>query len=91
LNLTSTATETPGPLQAVYFASKAFGAYLSNTLAEVLRDTKVTVTNFMPTATDTEIATVAGMAGTALFQNATSTRKVVQEGYDAMLRGDMDA
>jgi uncharacterized protein len=91
VNLTSTAAETPGPLQAVYFASKAFADYLGNSLAEDLRDTKVTVTNFMPTATDTEFAAAAGVAGTALFQNTTSTRKVAQDGYDAMLRGDLDA
>jgi uncharacterized protein len=91
LNVTSTAAEMPGPLQAVYFASKSFGAYLSNALVEELRETKVTVTNFMPTATETEFAAVAGMAGTTLFQNATSARQVAQDGYDAMLRGDMDA
>lgn len=31
------------------------------------------------------------MSDSALFQNPTSARHVAQEGYDAMLRGDMDA
>ncbi len=91
LNVTSTASEMPGPLQAVYFASKGFAAYLSNALVEELRDTRVTVTNFMPTATATEFAAVAGMDGTALFANTASARKVAKDGYAAMLRGDMDA
>lgn len=91
LNVTSTASEMPGPLQAVYFASKAFAAYLSNALVEELRDTKITVTNFMPTATASEFAERAGMAGTPLFANTSTARAVAQDGYDAMLRGDMDA
>ncbi len=91
LNVTSTASEMPGPLQAVYFASKGFAAYLSNALVEELRDTKVTVTNFMPTATASEFAERAGMAGTPLFANTASARVVAQDGYNAMLRGDMDA
>ena len=81
----------PGPMQAIYFASKGFAAYLSNALVEELSDTKVTVTNFMPTATASEFADVAGMAGTPLFNNTASARQVAQDGYDAMLRGDMDA
>lgn len=91
LNVTSTAAELPGPLQAVYFASKAFAASLSNALVEELAETRVTVTNFMPTATATEFADVAGMAETSLFQNTTPAQNVARDGYQAMLRGDMDA
>lgn len=91
LNVTSTASEMPGPMQAVYFASKGFSAYLSNALVEELSDTSVTVTNFMPTATASEFADIAGMSGTPLFKNTASAREVAQDGYDAMLRGDMDA
>lgn len=91
LNVTSTAAEMPGPLQSVYFASKGFAAYLSNALVEELSDTNVTVTNFMPTATASEFAQIAGMAGTPLFKNTSSAQHVAQDGYDAMLRGDMDA
>lgn len=91
LNVTSTAAEAPGPLQAIYFATKGFAAYLSNALVEELRDTKVTVTNFMPTATETEFAARAGMAGTPLFRNTASAQAVARDGYKAMLRGSMDA
>lgn len=91
LNVTSTASEMPGPMQAIYFATKGFAAYLSNALVEELSDTEITVTNFMPTATASEFAQVAGMAGTPLFANTASAREVAQDGYDAMLRGEMDA
>jgi len=60
LNVTSTAAEGPGPLPASYFASKAFAANLSNALVEELFDKAITVTNFMPTATETEFARRAG-------------------------------
>jgi short-subunit dehydrogenase len=90
LNVTSTAAEMPGPLQAIYFATKGFAAYLSNALVEELRDTNVTVTNLMPMATATEFAEVAGMDGTALFANTATPRAVAEDGYAAMLRGDMD-
>lgn len=91
LNVTSTAAEGPGPMQAVYFASKGFAAYLSNALVEELSGTDVTVTNFMPTATASEFAEVAGMSNTPLFKNTTPAKQVAQDGYDAMLRGEMDA
>ena len=91
LNVTSTAAEASGPLQASYFASKAFAANLSNALVEELSDTNVTVTNFMPTATESEFAQRAGMTNSKLFQNTTSARQVAQDGYDAMLRGEMNA
>ena len=45
----------------------------------------------MPTATETEFAQRAGMSDSQLFKNTSSARQVAQEGYAAMLRGDMDA
>lgn len=91
MNVSSTASLSPGPLQAVYFASKAFVSSLTNALAEELSDTGITVTNFMPTATETEFAARSGMDKTRLFRSASSPRQVAQEGYDAMMRGDLDA
>lgn len=91
LNVTSTAAEMPGPMQAVYFATKGFAAYLSNALVEELSHTNVTVTNFMPTATASEFAEVSGMSRTPLFRNTATAQVVAQDGYAAMLRGDMDA
>jgi short-subunit dehydrogenase len=60
LNVSSTASLMPGPLQAVYFASKAYVTSFSNAIAEELYDTNVTVTALLPGATDTEFAQTAG-------------------------------
>ncbi|MEM1272344.1 MAG: SDR family oxidoreductase [Pseudomonadota bacterium] len=91
LNVTSTASLMPGPLQAVYFATKGFAAYLSNALAEEVRGSKVTVTNFMPTATATEFAEASGMSRTRLFDHTATARDVAKDGYYAMRRGELDA
>ncbi len=45
----------PGPLQAVYFATKAYVTSFSNALYEELSETKITVTTLMPGATETGI------------------------------------
>ncbi len=90
LNTSSTASLMPGPLQAVYFATKAFVTYFSNALSEELKDTKVTVTNLMPGATETEFAQTSGMDKTDLFKNTFSARDVAQSGYSAMEKGQMD-
>lgn len=90
LNVSSTAGEMPGPLQAVYFASKAYVTSFSNALCEELRDTKVTVTTLMPGATESEFASTSGMEKTPLFQNTASARSVAEAGYQAMLRGKLN-
>jgi len=53
LNVSSTASFMPGPLQAVYFATKSYVQFLSNAISEELSETNVTVTNLMPGATAT--------------------------------------
>jgi len=90
LNNSSTASYMPGPLQAIYFASKAYVQFLTNAVAEELHDTKVTVTNLMPGATDTEFAKTADMDKTELFDKPFPARKVAEEGYNGMLNGDLD-
>ncbi|WP_172298044.1 SDR family oxidoreductase [Pseudoruegeria sp. HB172150] len=91
LNVASTAALMPGPLQAVYFASKAFVQYFSNAIAEELVDSGVTVTTLLPGATASEFAQTSGMDGTPLFNRTTPAEEVARLGYDAMLRGDLDA
>ena len=44
LNVSSTAAVMPGPLQAVYYATKAYMTSFSNALWRELKDTGVTVT-----------------------------------------------
>ncbi|GET31564.1 oxidoreductase [Prolixibacter bellariivorans] len=90
LNVSSTASFMPGPLQAVYFATKAYVTFFSNAIAEELSDTRITVTALMPGATETEFGRVAGLDKTEMFKNATSARKVAEDGYNGMMKGKLD-
>lgn len=90
LNVSSTAALMPGPWQAVYHASKAFLASLSNAVDEEVRGTGVTITNLMPGATATGFAAASGMDKTHIFDAATPPDKVAKAGYQAMLAGKLD-
>lgn len=90
LNVSSTASLLPGPLQAVYYATKAYVTSFSNAISEELHDTNVTVTNLMPGATETEFGRVSGMDKTVLFKNPASARSVAEDGYNGMLNGKLD-
>jgi len=90
LNVSSTASLMPGPLQAVYYATKAYVTFFSNAIAEELHDTNITVTNLMPGPTETQFGKVSGMDKTAMFQKTFSARSVAEDGYKAMLDGKLD-
>ncbi|MBN2804058.1 MAG: SDR family oxidoreductase [Deltaproteobacteria bacterium] len=90
LNVSSTASLIPGPLQAVYFASKAFVTSFSNAVAMELAGTGVTVTALMPGATDTGFAKVAGLENTGLFKTSFTAKSVAIEGYKGMMNGKLD-
>ncbi len=90
LNVSSTASFMPGPLQAVYYATKAYVTFFSNALAEELHDTNITVTTLMPGATDTGFGAISGMDKTDMFKNTASARSVAEAGYNAMLKGKIN-
>lgn len=90
LNVSSTASLLPGPLQAVYYATKAYVTSFSNAVNEELYDTNVTMTALLPGATETEFAKVSGMDKTELFNNTFSAREVAQAGYDGMIEGKLN-
>ncbi|MFJ9020622.1 SDR family NAD(P)-dependent oxidoreductase [Streptomyces sp. NPDC102259] len=58
----SVAATMPGSFQPVYNASKSFVQSFAEALAEEVKDTGVTVTSFMPAATETDFFRRAGMA-----------------------------
>jgi short-subunit dehydrogenase len=66
LNVASTAAYVPGPLQAVYYASKAFVKSFSEALTEETRGTGVRVTALCPGPVDTGFAAAAGLEGSRL-------------------------
>ncbi|MCI5056490.1 MAG: SDR family oxidoreductase [Flavobacteriales bacterium] len=90
LNVSSTASLLPGPLQAVYYATKAYVTSFSNAIAEELHDTNVTVTALLPGATETEFAQTSGMDKTDLFKNTFSAASVALSGYEGMIAGKLD-
>lgn len=90
LNVSSTASLMPGPLQAVYYATKAYVTSFNNAIAEELHDTNITVTNLMPGATETEFGRISGMDKTDMFKSTASARSVAEDGYNGMLEGKLD-
>jgi short-subunit dehydrogenase len=89
LNLASTAAFQPGPLMAVYYASKAYVLSFSEALAEELRNTGVTVTALCPGPTQTDFAEVAQMTNSRLFNTfgVADAADVAKYGFDAMMQG----
>src|SRR6202140_3298736 len=89
LNLASTAAFQPGPLMAVYYATKAYVLSFSEALAEELRHTGVTVTALCPGPTETGFAAEAGVESVRLFtlMKPSSSAAVARTGYKAMKRG----
>lgn len=90
LNISSTAATTPGPLQAVYYATKAYVTSWSNALWREVQGTGVTVSCLMPGAMQTGFAAAGGLSDTKLFANAVSPTKVAQDGYNGMLKGEIN-
>lgn len=90
LNVSSTAATMPGPLQAVYYATKAYVTSWSNALWRELQGTGVTVTALMPGAMQTGFANAGGLSDTKLFANAVSPDQVAKDGYDGMLDGALN-
>src|SRR3954471_16953501 len=89
LNVASTAAFQPGPLMAVYYATKAYVLSFSEALAEELRNTGVTVTALCPGPTRTEFASEAGVTNSRLFSlfGAADATDVAEYGFRAMMEG----
>ena len=90
LNVSSTASYMPGPLQATYFATKAFVSSFSYALSEEMADKGVTVTALEPGYVETEFAAVADLENTALTKSGKTPASVAKIGYDAMLAGKIN-
>jgi short-subunit dehydrogenase len=89
LNVASTAAFQPGPLMAVYYATKAYVLSFSEALAEELRNTGVTVTALCPGPTETAFAEAAEMTKSRLFTafGVADAASVAEYGFDAMMHG----
>ncbi len=89
MNVASTAGFQPGPLMAVYYATKAYVISFSEAIANELRDSGVTMTCFCPGATQTGFAKRAGNDKTRVFKKfgAMDAGKVALDGYRAVMEG----
>ena len=89
LNVASTAAFMPGPLMAVYYASKAYVLSFSEALAVELRGTGVSVTALCPGPTETGFQKRGEMEDSRLVagRRLMSARAVARIGYQAMMKG----
>lgn len=90
LNTASVAGFEPGPLLAVYHATKAFVLSFSEAIATELEGTGVQVTALCPGATATDFFAKADMLSTNAVQRGSmmTPREVAQQGYEALMSGE---
>ncbi len=89
LNVASTAAFQPGPLMAVYYATKAYVLSFSEALAEETRGTGVSVTCLCPGPTRTGFQARAKMEESKLVngKDIMDSATVARAGYEALHRG----
>lgn len=88
MNVASTAAFQPGPLMAVYYASKAYVLHFTEAIANELQGTNVVVSALCPGPTETGFVAAAGMEQSKLFERGAMTaRAVAVEGYRGLFAG----
>jgi uncharacterized protein len=88
LNVASTAAFQPGPLMAVYFATKAYVLHFSEAIANELQGSGVVVTCLCPGATTTEFHKRAKATGMRLLRmGSMDAHTVAEDGYRALTAG----
>jgi short-subunit dehydrogenase len=89
LNVSSTASFMPGPLQAVYYATKAYVTSFTQAIAEEVHEYGVTATALCPGAVATGFVAAGDLQGVNAWKNAKSAESVARCGYEAMERGEL--
>lgn len=88
LNVASVASFEPGPLMAVYYATKAYVLSLTEALENELGGTGVTVTALCPGPTATGFGERAQLNTSKLFKSGVmDVAAVAEEGYQGFKRG----
>lgn len=87
LNISSTAAFQPGPMMAVYFASKSYVLHLSEALNNEVKESGVSVTAFCPGPTDTHFIKDSKMDSSNLvkYKKLAPSHLVALSGYKAMM------
>jgi len=91
LNVSSTASFMPGPLQAVYYATKAYVTSFSQAVAEEVKEHNISVTALCPGPVTTGFVQAGDLEGVEVWKNAKSAESVAECGYKAMERGELVA
>jgi hypothetical protein len=89
MNVASTAAFQPGPLMAIYYASKAFVLSFSEAIGNELEGTGVTITTLCPGPTATEFFERANLQNSGLVKGRKSmdARTVAEAGYRGLMAG----
>jgi uncharacterized protein len=90
LNIASTAAFQPGPLMAVYYATKAYVLSFSEALANELQGTGVTVTALCPGPTESGFQARANMEESKLVsgKRIMDAKTVAEIGYRGLMKGE---
>lgn len=88
MNVSSTAAFQPGPLMAVYYATKAYVQSFSEALANELKGTGITVTTLCPGPTASGFQSAANINNVRLVKGRKlpSSAEVALFGYNAMMK-----
>lgn len=89
LNVSSTAGFCSGPLQAVYYATKAYVLHFSEAINDELKRDNITVTALCPGVTETEFAEKGNLVGSPIFSERllANAKDVARLGYEGMMKG----
>jgi|SRR5271165_885651 len=89
MNVASTAAFQPGPLMAVYYATKAYVLSFTEALANEVAGSGVVVSCFCPGATGTGFAKRAGTEDSRLFKKLRpmNVEVVARDGYRGLMAG----
>jgi uncharacterized protein len=89
MNVSSTAAFQPGPLMAVYYASKAYVQSFSEALANETKGTGVSVTALCPGPTKSGFEKAAALEESKLFKQLklASAQDVAEYGFKKMMNG----
>jgi short-subunit dehydrogenase len=89
LNTASSAGFMPGPLQSVYFATKAFVVSFSQGISRELKGTGVRVSALCPGPVKTGFEKAAGFHESPLFDKAKDAHSTAKKGYVGMEKGKL--
>lgn len=89
LNVASTAAFQPGPLMAIYYATKSYVLHFTEALANELKEQNIIISALCPGATKTEFQERANLNESRLFNNplVMSAEEVAKIGYDGLKEG----